>query len=199
MDIDIIFGIVILIFSVIIHEMAHAYTAYAFGDPTPQVEGRLTLNPLRHLDLMGSVIVPFLCFQLGGFIIGWAKPVMINPYNFKRFRRWGEALVAAAGPISNILLATLAALIYRANPTAAFFLPVVTKVIVNRWLAIFNLVPVPPLDGSKILYSLLGIHQSRVRFFIDRYGLFIALAILLFLSDEIGSVILWGTRVLLGV
>jgi Zn-dependent protease len=165
----------------------------------PQIDGRLSMNPVRHLDFMGSFVIPFICFQLGGFIIGWAKPVMINPYNFKRFRRWGEAIVAFAGPLSNITLAVLAASIYRLNPVETIFVPVVTIVIVNLGLAIFNLVPVPPLDGSKILYSILGLHQSRVRFFLDQYGLFIALAVLLFLSDEIGHVILWGTGLLMGV
>lgn len=199
MDIDIVFGIVVLILSVVIHEMAHAYAARGLGDPTPEMEGRLTLNPFAHLDLFGSLIVPTISFLAGGFIIGWAKPVGINPYNFKRMRKAGEAFVAFAGPLSNILIAVVAALIFRAFPTELSLLPVATIVMVNIGLAVFNLIPIPPLDGSKILYFLLGIHQTKIRFILDQYGLLIALLILLFLSDTIGEIIMWVVRALLGI
>ena len=109
---EFLFVIIILIMSVVIHEVSHGYAALALGDPTAKYEDRLTLNPISHLDPVGSVLVPLMGYFLGGFIIGWAKPVPFNPYNLKN-TRWGEALVAVAGPISNILIALIFGLIIR--------------------------------------------------------------------------------------
>ena len=105
-----IFQILILIFSVVVHEVSHGYAALALGDKTAQDAGRLTLNPLKHLDPFGSIILPSLSYMLGGFIFGWAKPVPYNPYNLKN-RKWGPAIVALAGPFANVSLAVVFGLI----------------------------------------------------------------------------------------
>ena len=142
--------------SVAFHEFAHGYAAYLQGDLTAKYAGRLTVNPFRHLDLVGSLIVPGLLIASGSPAFGWAKPVPYNPYNLRN-RRWGEAAVAAAGPLSNLALAAVFALVFRAlgegSPYAEFTLLVVW---VNAALFLFNLMPVPPFDGAKILGGALG-------------------------------------------
>ncbi len=155
----VVLGIAIVIFSIILHELAHGVVADWLGDPTARYSGRLTLNPLPHIDPVGSIIIPgILILTQSPFLIGWAKPVPYNPYNLKN-QRWGEAMVAAAGPLTNILLAILFGLMIRF--AGAFGLPqtilslFVTGVYLNLVLAIYNLIPIPPLDGSKILRSLL--------------------------------------------
>ena len=112
MQIDFIFSIIVLIFSVVIHEVSHGYAAYYLGDNTAKFQGRLTLNPLKHLDLFGSLFVPLMTYFAGGFLIGWAKPVPFNPYNL-RDQKWGEAMVAVAGPLSNIFIAVFFGLFIR--------------------------------------------------------------------------------------
>src|SRR3990167_6815003 len=113
MQVDFVFQIAILIMSVVIHEVSHGYAALFFGDETARYQGRLTLNPLKHLDLTGSVIVPLLLIiSKSGFVFGWAKPVPINPYNFRN-RKWAEPIVALAGPLSNITLAIIFGLLIR--------------------------------------------------------------------------------------
>lgn len=171
------FIVIILIMSVVIHEVSHGYAALALGDPTAKYQGRLTLNPISHLDPVGSFLVPMIGYFLGGFIIGWAKPVPFNPYNLRN-QRWGEALVAAAGPLSNIVLAVIFGLLIR------FGLPMMNEtflslagfvVILNITLAIFNLVPIPPLDGSKILFSFLPYRLQGIRDSLERLGIFFVL------------------------
>src|SRR3989338_330219 len=112
MAMEFIFVIAILVMSVVIHEVSHGYAALALGDPTAKYQGRLTLNPISHLDPVGSFLVPLLGYFAGDFIIGWAKPVPFNPYNLRN-QKWGEAIVAIAGPLSNIFLATIFGLIIR--------------------------------------------------------------------------------------
>lgn len=151
--------ILILIISVVIHEMAHGFAADKLGDPTARLSGRLSPNPLVHLDPMMSVILPGLLMVSGSPIIfGAAKPVPYNPYNFTN-QRWGEALVAAAGPAANIAIAIIFALLIRSADviglSAAFVDLAYLVIILNIFLAFFNLVPIPPLDGSKILPKLL--------------------------------------------
>jgi len=153
---DIIFIISVIVFSVIIHEVMHGVAADSLGDPTARYAGRLTLNPIPHLDLFGSIILPILCaLTPGGFLFGWAKPVPYNPYNLFRAPRWGEAIVAAAGPASNLVLALLGGLLIRLQlfPDIAGVLMYI--VAINVSLMLLNLIPVPPLDGSKILSSVL--------------------------------------------
>jgi Zn-dependent protease len=151
--------IFVLIISVIIHEVAHGYAANWLGDPTARLAGRLTLNPMVHLDPMMSVILPGLLIVTGSPILfGAAKPVPYNPYNLTN-QKWGEAIVAVAGPAANILIAIIFALIIRSVsvfPLSDSFIHLSLDIIkLNIFLALFNLVPIPPLDGSKILPRLL--------------------------------------------
>lgn len=175
-----IFEIIILIFSVVIHEVSHGYMAERLGDPTARFAGRLTLNPIKHLDLWGSIIVP-LIFVLapGNFIFGWAKPVPYNPYNLKV--RWGEAAVAFAGPLSNIIMAVFFGLLIRFGfLTGTLLLPALVIVFINLILAIFNLIPIPPLDGSKILFYFLPLKFQNFRRILEKNG-FIFVLIFVFL------------------
>jgi Zn-dependent protease len=157
MSIDIIFQIIILVLSVVVHEVSHGTMAYYLGDMTAKRAGRLTLNPLPHIDPMGSVILPALMVLSNSPILfGWAKPVPYNPYNLRKGGKWAEALVAFAGPASNFTLAILFGLAIRIGivPTEALGIAFMA-VYINVLLGIFNLIPIPPLDGSKILPSLL--------------------------------------------
>lgn len=165
---------IVLVCSLCIHEWAHAFVADRLGDDTPRSQGRVTINPVPHMDLFGTVIFPLLCiFALGGgFLFGWGKPVMVNPGNFKHPRR-DDVLVTLAGPASNLVLALLAAvvggLLYRNEPrTAEIFLLIVG---LNVTLAVFNLLPLPPLDGGQVLR-----HAIRMRdetyFAIARWSFF---------------------------
>jgi Zn-dependent protease len=178
---EIIFYLTILLFSVIIHEVAHGAMAYSLGDPTAKYEDRLTLNPLKHLDLFGSVILPlFLVLTKSSIIVGWAKPVPINPYNF-RDKKWGELKVAFSGPASNFIIALIFGLIIRFfNPASPLleFLGFIVKL--NLILMIFNLIPVPPLDGHWILFSLLPESFSNFKNILNQYGLLILLFIIFF-------------------
>ena len=178
MPIEYLFTIAILIFSVILHEISHGLMAERLGDPTARLSGRLTLNPIPHLDLWGSFIIPLvLILTNAGFIIGWAKPVPYNPHNLRN-KKWGEALVAGAGPAANIGIAVLFSVLLRADAGASFlpasFVALTMSVVfINLLLAFFNLVPIPPLDGSKILASLIPLHLAH-RFSLQaltaRYG-----------------------------
>ncbi|MDO8575204.1 MAG: site-2 protease family protein [bacterium] len=197
MDSNLFIGIIVLVMSVVIHELSHGYVATIWGDMTPRLQGRLTLNPIKHLDLMGSFIVPVITMTLGAGIFGWAKPVVINPHNF-RDRRWGEFWTAIAGPISNILIAVLFAMILRFFADSlpkTFNLFSLIVVYTNITLAIFNLMPIPPLDGSKILFTLFPKVFDRIRDKLERYFfvfLFIfAFFLWNFLSPIINKVVLW--------
>ncbi len=180
------FSLVILLFSVIIHELSHGYVAYSLGDPTAKYEGRLTLNPLKHLDPFGSIILPLLLFIAGSpFLFGWAKPVPVNPYNFSD-KKYGEIKVSVAGPASNLLLAIFFGVLLRfipdqiilANQGIAIALSYI--VAINIWLAIFNLIPIPPLDGSWILFSFLPESWQNVKIFLKQYGIVILVLLILF-------------------
>lgn len=172
------FSIIILVISVTIHEFAHGITALWQGDPTAKHAGRLTMNPIKHLDLIGSFIVPLICVLLpGGLVLGWAKPVPVNPYNFRN-RRFGEAIVAFAGPLSNLIIALILGLILRfqiENLTPAVISLLVVATLTNIVLAVFNLVPLPPLDGSKILYSFFPDSMNKFAENIEKYGLIFTL------------------------
>ncbi len=162
MDIAI-FTIVVLIFSIILHEVAHGYAAQSLGDPTAKLAGRLTLNPVSHIDPIGSILIPaMLVFTNAGVMFGWAKPVPYNPYNLKN-QRWGEAIVAVAGVATNLTIAVVFALIARAAATQgmtefASLAAVVT--LVNLSLGLFNLIPIPPIDGYTVLRGILPYKAS---------------------------------------
>ncbi len=181
--------VVVLIFSVIIHEISHGYMADYLGDSTARRAERLTLNPIKHIDPLGSVIIPaLLALSPGNFIIGWAKPIPYNPYNLKN-QRWGEALVAGAGPASNIAVAVIFSIVIRVGMSFGFLSSALIQamsiiVLINLILAFINLIPVPPLDGSKILMSVLP-YNSRSKYnalqnFMAQYGL-IAMVVFIFL------------------
>src|ERR1041385_8471362 len=154
--VDSLFVAAIIILSVIVHEVMHGVAADSLGDPTARYAGRLTLNPLPHIDIFGSIILPLICaLTPGGFFFGWAKPVPYNPYNFQRMRHFGEAIVAAAGPLSNLLIAIIFGILVRLQVSpelSGFFLTIVA---INCSLTILNLIPIPPLDGSKVFSALL--------------------------------------------
>lgn len=190
-----IFSIVVLIFSVVIHEVAHGYTAFLFGDPTAKNLGRLTLNPIKHIDIFGSIIIPLLLIVLNsGFILGWAKPVPYNPYNLKN-RKWGEFWVSFAGPLSNILIGTLFIILIKLSPVLGLSSVFVTLsfmiVLINFVLAFFNLIPIPPLDGSKILATFLPFDmQDKFHNFTQRWGLLLVIIFLLFLWQPLFNLLL---------
>lgn len=161
--ITMLFTVVVLIISVIVHEVAHGYAANALGDPTAKLQGRLTLNPLPHIDPVGSVLLPgLLVLTNAGMLFGWAKPVPYNPYNLKN-QRWGEAIVGIAGVATNLLIALVFVGIARVvggggNEAFAAFAALVAYI--NLFLGLFNLIPFPPLDGFTVLRGLLPYHMS---------------------------------------
>jgi len=174
---EFLFLIVILIFSVVLHEVSHGVVANALGDPTAKNAGRLTLNPIPHLDPIGSILLPgflILMSQLGGggLIFGWAKPVPVNPANLRG--KYGSALVSLAGPGSNFSIALIFGLALRFLPLAeispALVLIFSYIVLLNIFLAVFNLLPVPPLDGSHILFTFLPRSFDALRIFLSRFG-----------------------------
>lgn len=205
MDFDLVLNIALSLIAVflaiVLHEVAHGYVAYRLGDPTAKSQGRLTLNPLAHVDLIGTILVPAtliliqVLFSFGGFVFGWAKPVPINPGYFKNPRR-GMLLVAASGPGTNLALAlgtavvgrlvfllTPSGLLHRAtgfagNLVGALFLFLSAFVLYNLILAMFNILPIPPLDGSRILMYFLSSSARRALMSIERYGFFILVALL---------------------
>ena len=176
---------IIIIFSAVIHEYAHAWVAYQEGDPTAKYSGRLTLNPLPHIDLWGTVIIPlFLLFSFGGFI-GWAKPVPFNPYNLKD-QKYGIAKVAIAGPLANFSIALLFGIFLRF--TSILTLPLSLIVYINIFLGLFNLLPFPPLDGSKlamVFFPELERNLSSIGFL----GIFLAIIFALFILSPLSNLI----------
>lgn len=206
---SIIFTIVVLILSVIVHEVAHGYAANALGDPTAKLEGRLTLNPLPHIDPVGSVLLPaILVATNAGILFGWAKPVPYNPYNLKN-QRWGEAIVGIAGVAVNLLIAVVFALIARTALGAGeetFAGLAATVSLVNLFLGLFNLIPIPPLDGFTVLRGILPYRYSmQLRRFEEGLlggGIFTLLIFLFafsyFFADEFYGFVLSIFRILVG-
>lgn len=165
-----IFSIAILIFSVVAHEVSHGYMAELLGDPTARLAGRLTLNPLKHIDPIGSIVVPIIT-SLSGFTFGWAKPVPYNAYNIESGDK-GVALVAAAGPLTNFSLAFLFGLIVKYQLLNSLVPPqvivlLVYIVLINLVLGFFNITPIPPFDGFKIVFSLLPYKYKKIEKFFE--------------------------------
>jgi len=178
------FLLIILIFSVIVHEIAHGAVANYLGDPTAKYAGRLTLNPIAHLDLFGSVLIPLLLILARSPVLfGWAKPVPINPCNL-RDQKYGQAKVALAGPAANLGIACVLGLILRFLPhflmSPAFYTILSYIVFINILLAVFNLIPIPPLDGSHILFTFLPESLRSIKIFLLQYGFFILLIVIFF-------------------
>ena len=178
------FIVVVLVFSVVLHEVSHGVMANYLGDPTAKNAGRLTLNPIPHLDILGSVILPlFLILSRVGIVFGWAKPVPINPYNF-RDQKYGEAKVAIMGPLANLSLALVFGLALRFFPITVSNIGLASLfsyiVFINIILAVFNLVPIPPLDGSHVLFTFLPRTMGNLKMFLYRYGSFVLLFMVFF-------------------
>ncbi|MCF7833717.1 MAG: site-2 protease family protein [Candidatus Pacebacteria bacterium] len=182
-----VFFIAILIMSVVIHEVAHGFVAEYYGDNTARKAGRLTLNPIKHLDMFGSILLPLMLVLFKSpFLIGWAKPVPVNPYNLID-RKWGSFWVSFAGVLCNFFLAIFFGLILRFVMGAGYFTEayfiVSSIVLVNLGLGLFNLIPVPPLDGSKILFALLPESATPFIEFMEKYSIALLLFFLFFLLD----------------
>jgi len=184
-------NLIVLLFSVSLHESAHAWMAERRGDPTGRLLGRITLNPIRHMDLVGSFIVPMIGIFTGAPVFGWAKPVPVNPVNLRDFRR-DQLFIAAAGPVSNLLAAAGFLAIYKVITLSGFLLELLPGIILvpvlmlcqvgillNIILAVFNLIPIPPLDGSWVLIGLLppraAVYFEKIR----PYGFGLLLLLLL--------------------
>lgn len=176
-----------VLFAITLHEVAHGWVASLLGDPTAKMLGRLTINPLKHIDLVGTIIVPAILLSMGGFVFGWAKPVPINWRNLKHKYR-DMALVSIAGPLSNFLMACFWALFFHASASlepSSYTLALLTMsqigVLVNCILMVLNLIPIPPLDGSRVLITLL---PNRIAYYYSRlepYG-FIILILLFYVG-----------------
>lgn len=181
-------AIVPLVFAITVHEVAHGWVAKLRGDRTAQMMGRLTLNPVPHVDPVGTLLVPAVMLLFTGFIIGWAKPVPVTEQNLRGGRR-DMAMVAVAGPAANLAMATfwamimgLAALLSQVQPQAAHFLfyAGVAGVLLNTFLAVLNLLPIPPLDGGRIVSSLLPGPLSWKYDRVEPYGIWIVIGLLVF-------------------
>lgn len=214
-----------LVYTIILHEVSHGWMALWLGDKTAKYAGRLDLNPLKHVDPMGSVVVPITLFLLTGMSFGWAKPVPYNPHNL-RDQKWGPSLVALAGPFSNIVLALFAVGVARLLPIDAVarhavFLRFAEALsggggFLSRWgafsdvlagsvpnvlfglclfivfwnvlLAFFNLLPIPPLDGSKVMYAVFSFRDETILWF-ERYGLMILIVVLFLFPAPVSFVL----------
>jgi Zn-dependent protease len=180
---------VVLLFSVIVHEVAHGYVALLNGDPTARMMGRITLNPIPHIDPIGTIFLPLLLLIThSGIIFGWARPVPVNSLNFRNYR-WGEITVSAAGPLSNLALAVIFAYLLRLGVGNLGLMKMAYYgVLINIFLALFNLIPIPPLDGSHLLASFLPPKLARFYAYLEPFG-FILLLVMLY-SGLLGVIIM---------
>jgi Zn-dependent protease len=202
-----------LIFAIVFHEVAHGWVANRLGDPTARDLGRLTLNPISHIDLIGTIIMPLMLFMLtdGRMLFGYAKPVPINPHNFKDPKK-GMALSSLAGPGVNIVMAVICSFLLRVvmaglegkmpETVWSWFATPVTLmlgygIIINVVLAVLNMIPIPPLDGSRVVYWLLPDRQAAVYYRLEPYGTFILMALIML--GVLGKIMTPLIRPLLGL
>ena len=196
---QIIIFLAVLIMSVILHEVTHGYVAEMLGDPTAKLSGRLTLNPLSHLDPMGSFFVPFIMMITGGPIFGWAKPVPYNPYNL-RGGKWGPAIVAVAGPLMNLFLAIVFSQIFKYQIFASEGVNnlLVGAIFINLSLFVVNMIPVSPIDGSKILFAIIPDRFYFVVETLEKYSLIFILILIMFIDAIIIPAVSLLLRLLIG-
>lgn len=190
--ISLLFFFLVIVPSAIFHEYAHGWMADRLGDPTAKYAGRLTLDPRTHIDMWGTILMPLILFFVtaGRFLFAYAKPVPFNPYNLKD-QRWGPVWVALAGPASNFLLAGAFGVLLRFLPASSFTIFLSIIVYANVLLGVFNLVPIPPLDGSKLLFAILPSEQSyRLQMTLEKYGFVILLAFIFFGYQLISPIIM---------
>ncbi|MCI0542422.1 site-2 protease family protein [bacterium] len=200
-EVDIIFSIAVLIMSVVVHEVSHGFVANMLGDPTARLAGRLTLNPLPHLDPIGSFLVPLVLHIAGAPVFGWAKPVPYNPHNLSG--KFGDAKVAAAGPLSNLFIAVIFGLLLRFVGAMEFESQAVMSILqlivyINIILAIFNLIPIPPLDGSKVLFSALPYRFRGIQETMERYWLLLIALLIFFLWEILAPIVAAVYRLIVG-
>ncbi len=189
---QLLFFFLIIIPSAIIHEYAHGWAADQMGDPTARHAGRLTLNPLAHIDMWGTILMPVLLLLISGgsFLFAYAKPVPYNPYNLSNLK-WGPALVGVAGPLANLTAALFFGLLVRFLDIGPFTSLLGIIVYANLLLMVFNLVPIPPLDGSKILFAILPDSMENLKINLERYGFIILLIFIFYFFQVIVPIISW--------
>lgn len=191
--------LVVILLSMTLHEAIHAFMGYFLGDSTAKDEGRLTLNPLKHIDPVMTIALPVFLAIMGGPIFGGAKPVPFNPHRV-RYGEWGAAMVALAGPLTNLLIAFLVfgvgvvtGVISSEGVVAGLAgTVVITAIQINLGFFIFNILPIPPLDGSRVLYALAPERVRQVMEQIERYGIFLVFAIVMLGSSVIGQIMIAG-------
>ncbi len=196
---QLLFFFLIIIPSAIIHEYAHGWAADQLGDPTARNAGRLTLDPRAHIDMWGTIIMPImlLLFSGGSFMFAYAKPVPYNPYNLSN-QKWGPALVGVAGPAANLIIAIMFGILVRFLPVSTFSLLLGVIIYANLLLMVFNLVPIPPLDGSKILFAILPDSMQQFKINLERYGFIILLFFIFYFFQWIIPIISWLFKLITG-
>ena len=196
---SIILYFLVIVPSAIFHEYMHGWTADQLGDPTARYAGRLTLNPKSHIDLFGTILMPILLSLASGgsFLFAYAKPVPYNPYNLKN-QKWGPVLVGMAGPLANFALAVVFAGLSKILPVPPLMYQFFQIIIfANLGLMVFNLVPIPPLDGSKLLYALWPARSTQILQVLERYGFVILIFFIFYASKFLSPIILWFYRLLM--